>query len=232
MGSSGMFGAKQGPETKTSTSTQYMNPQQQKYFSQALDMYGGQLGKNNVYQGQRVASFSPLQNSVFDFANSGGFITSPEQTRQYFDSTIKNPAITNYQNITAPGVKEAYAGPGYWGSARAGAERGAAQDLTNQLNADWANLNWNVQQANKQGAKDMYDVGSMQQQQEQNMLNAAMQKFAEENQITDPTNLAVLMDLLGMKSSSSSQARQATTTPSWHTGDWAEFGAKLGLMLV
>ena len=231
MSSGGMFGSKQGPEKKISAVSQLMTPQQQKYFTQALDLYGGQLGKNNVYQGQRIADFSPLQNKIFDFANQGGFVTSPEQTKEYFDTTIKNPAIKTYQDITAPAIKEAYSGPGYWGSARAGAEVQGAQDLRNQLNTDWGNLNWNVQQANKAGALQQFGLGQVQQAKEQAEINAEMQKFFEENQITDPTSMEILMRLLGMGVTKEAQGRTSVTTPSWHTGDWTRLGTQLGLSI-
>jgi hypothetical protein len=224
---SGMFGSKQGPETNSNITTNFLSSKQKKYFNQAMDLYGPELGQNNnVYQGQRVAPFSDLQNKVFDFANNGGFNTSQSQTNDYFKNTIKDPATKSFNESTMPAVKEAFSGPGYWGSARAKSEVKANKDLNDYLNTANANLNWNVQQANKAGAQDEYALGQVQQSQQQNELNAKIQKFAEDNQITDPTNLSIIMSLLGMKTQQTSTASQSTTTPSWHTGDWLDFGTK------
>jgi hypothetical protein len=190
---------------QTSQESSSYTPAQEKWMSQALDVYGPQLGQNpNVYQGQRVADFSPLQEGVFDFADSGGFITTPEQTQSYFKGTIADPATKQFQEVVNPTIKEAYSGPGYWGSARANAQVDASKDLADSLNTEWARLNWDVNQANKQGALTQYDLGTQQQVQRQQQLDTAMQKFAEENQITDPRNLEILMSLLGMNYSSGS----------------------------
>lgn len=55
-----------------------------------------------------------------------------------------------------------------------------------------------------QGMKDLFGFGQAEQTQQQQEITAAIAKFAEEQQITDPENLAVLMSLLGMNFSSSS----------------------------
>ena len=233
MGSSGMFGASQGPENKVKESsvTTTKSPEQTKYINEALALYGPQLGQGaNVYQGDRIAPFTDLQNQVFDFAKSGGFTVTPEQTGEYFRDVVKNPRIKNFQEITNPAVKEAFSGPGFWGSGRATAQAKASQYLADELGTAWGNLNWDVQQANKQGAIQEFALGTTQQQQEQDVINSEIQKFAEENQITDPENLNILMNLLGMNvmSSSSGVSRQSVTQPSWHTGDWTQFGVEQG----
>ena len=222
-----------GPATNTSQTTNVMNKQQRSYFKPLLDVYGQTIGQNNnVYQGNRVAPFSDLQNSVFDFAKQGGFMTTPQQTGDYFGSTIKNPAEKNYAESTLPAVKEAFSGPGYWGSARAESEVKANKDLNDYLNQSWGKLNWDVLQGNKQGAIQQGQVGEMQQTQAQNQINADMQKFAEQNQITDPTNLAILFKLLGMPVTQTSTGTSSTTTPSWNTGDWMNVGTNAGLQAL
>ena len=199
-----------GGSKSRSTSTSYL-PKQRKTLEKAIDLYTPQLGVNaNVYQGQRVADFGGLQKGVFDFATNGGFRTTPEQTQQYFTDVIKNPYTKQYKETVNPAIKEAFSGPGYWGSARATAEAKGAQDLADTLNTEWGALNWDVMEANKQGALTEFELGNAQQVQSQNEINAAMQKFAEENEITDPRNLEILMQLLGLnysKSTSSSDSR-------------------------
>lgn len=226
--SKGMFGSSKGPENNSSSTTNTKTKLQNEYIDKAINLYGPELGQNNnVYDGQRVADFTDMQNKVFDFADNGGFIRTPEQTDSYFASAIKNPSLKNYNEITNPAVKEAFSGPGYWGSGRAGAEAKAGQDLADNLNTQYAQLRWDVDEVNKQGAQQQMSLGSMQQQQKQNQIAADMQKFAEENQITDPQNLSILMSLLGMNVQSTTTRQQQTTTPAWHTGDWMEWGGNI-----
>jgi hypothetical protein len=232
MSKDGMFGAKKGPETQNETYSQRMTPTQDKYFNQALDLYGGSLGENNVYSGQRVADLSPSQKSVFDFANTGGFVTTPQETTDYYNSTIKNPTLKNLNESVIPATKEAFSGPGYWGSGRASAEAKATQDTYDVLNTKWGDLNWQVKQDNMNNQAKALSVGQAEQEYNQNVINADMQKFAEQNQITDPTNLSVLMSLLGLTSGTSNLQIGSTTTPSWKTGDWMEFGAKVGAAML
>lgn len=229
--------AKTGPETKarTSSTTVSKTPQQQKYITEAIDLYGPTLGEGpQVYQGPRVAPFSPLQKGVFDFADQGGFMTNPQQLADYYRDVFKLPAEYEFSRETLPAIKEAYSGPGYWGSGRAESEVLAKSDLANELRSRWGELNWDVLEANRQGAIQQFGLGGAQQEQEQNEIGAAMQKFAEENQLTNPENLAILMSLLGMdiSSTTSGVTRQATTTPSWKTGDWSSLGAQTGLNLL
>lgn len=220
-----MFGSSKSPTVTTKTYQETMTPKQKSYLDKAIDLYGSQLGKNNTtYLGNRVADFNPIQNKVFDFANNGGFITTPQQTADYFNSTVKTPTLKNLNETVLPAVKEAFSGPGYWGSGRANAEVKAATDTADKLNTAWGNLNWDTQQANKQGAKDMYQVGSTQQQQAQNQINADMARFAEQNQITDPESLNILMSLMGMNAVASGKNQEYATTPAWNTGNWLDFG--------
>lgn len=232
MGKSGMFGSSEGPETNTSSTTQRMNPKQEQYFNQALDLYGAELGQNNVFQGQRVADLVPSQKSVFDFANTGGFVTTPEETTDYFNSTIKNPTLKNLSENVLPATKEAFSGPGYWGSGRASEEAKATKDTYDVLNTKWGDLNWLVKQDNMNNQAKAMAVGQAEQGYNQDLINADMQKFTEENQITDPTNLSVLMSLLGLTSSTTTNSSGSTTTPSWKTGDWLEFGTKTAAAML
>lgn len=231
-GTSSIFGSKDGPEQKTQTYTSRMNKQQKQYFKPLLDLYGSQIGKSNVYGGDRVADFSNLQKSVFDFADNGGFVTTPEQTREYFNSVYRDPMQKAYAESTLPAIKEAYGGPGYWGSNRANAEIKANKDLNDALNTQWGNLNWDVREANKAGAQTQFNLGQAQQQQQQNLINARMQKFAEDNQLMDPQNLQILMNLLGLNVNSTATSSNVVTIPSYHTSDWLELGAKLGSLFL
>jgi hypothetical protein len=226
-GGSGMFGSKKGAESNTSSTTTRMNKKQSGIFSDLLDTYGKTVGQKNVYQGERVAPLSIAQQGAFDFANNGGFITSPEKTREYYQNSIFQPTLKNFNEVLAPAIREEYAGPGYWGNARAGAVGKAATDQMDKLNTAWNDLAWNTEQSNKQGALTQGQVGANEQAYNQSVISAKMQKFAEENQITDPTNLAILMQLLGLTEKTTTSGSSSTTTPSWKTGDWLDFGIKV-----
>lgn len=199
------MGGVEKKESSERSQSQSFTDSQKKGLSKALGVYSKTVGKGmDVYQGNRVADISPLQTQVFDFAKNGGFIKSPQQTQDYFQNVIKNPAIKNYSEITNPAIKEAFSGPGYWGSARATAEAKAGQDLADNLNTDWSKLNWDTQEANKKGALSQYGLGEAQRSIDQQKIAADMQKFEEEGLLTDPNNINILLSLLGMNYSTSS----------------------------
>jgi len=209
--------------TQVSTSSSYL-PQQAITMDKALQRYTPEIGTGmDVYQGERVAPLTPNQTGVFDFAQGGGFVTSPEAVNKYFQTAIKAPAMQTFQEETKPAIKEAFSGPGYWSSARATEEARASENLGTELGRQKAELQWDTLQANKQGALQQYALGEAEQQYNQQQINASIQKFAEENQITDPTNLAILMNLLGISMST----RTATGTS---TGE--SQGAGLGYSLA
>jgi len=58
------------------------------------------------------------------------------------------------------------------------------------------------------GLSSMYNLASAQQQQQQAEITAAMQKWAEENEITDPTVLQTILSLLGLKYETSSGTKR------------------------
>lgn len=177
---------------------------QKKVLDKAATLYGGELGQGaNIFPGQRVAPLSASTQSVFDFAEGGGFITGPEATESYFQGAVRAPAMKSLREDVIPGVREAYSGPGYWSSARAEAESRATEDTVADLNQQRAVLDWQTQQANKQGALAQLGVGGVEQGYNQQVINAEIQKFAEQNAITDPQNLAVLLSILGIGAPSS-----------------------------
>ncbi len=65
-----------------------------------------------------------------------------------------------------------------------------------------------------------FDLASVEQRQQQAEIDAAIQRFAEENRITDPENLSILLSLIGMGGAAGE--RVAYTRPGW--ADWLGFG--------
>lgn len=226
MAKSGMFGSSPGPEEKSRTWQTYKSPTQMKYIEEALNLYGPTLGKGmDVYQGPRVAPFAPLQKGVFDFAEQGGLMMTPEQASKTW-ATIQEPHKYEFWQEYLPQYAGQFSGPGYWGSPVAEAKGREILKFGQEQRAGREKfMLWNLEQ-NRQAALQQFGLGTVQQQQEQAEIAADMQKFAEQSQITDPTNLAILMSLLGMSVVSSGVSRSQVTQPSWHTGDWLEFAAK------
>lgn len=130
------------------------------------------------YQGQRIADFSPLQTSSLAQAQGflssfmpdqgmplygetgtslldmltgqgGAPLLSVEQANDTFNQQYVNPAYRNFSLNTAPLIREEFAGPGYWSSARANAVGDAAGDLASQLEAQRAGYLWDTEQSNR-----------------------------------------------------------------------------------
>lgn len=59
------------------------------------------------------------------------------------------------------------------------------------------------------GLNDLFGIGQEGQTQEQKELEAQITKYAEENQITDPTNLAILLSLIGSNVQMASETKNA-----------------------
>lgn len=242
------------------SSSETRTPEQKKWLGTALGIYGPELGKGeDVYGGQRVAPFSETQKGALGsvqgfldtfgaqrdmplFGETGTALAgilagrtgaekiTPEATQSYYQRAIEKPAMKRWSENIRPTIKESYAGPGYWSSARAKAEMEGAQDVGDWLGEQRGQLEWDVGTANraieeakagralagiqpamaygqlptqearqKVGALgDIYGFGTAEQQQRQTEINAAIQKFAEENRITSQEDMDILMALLNM----------------------------------
>ena len=142
--------------------------------------YGSYLGQGmNVYQGDRVAgmtqtgqdvlgqlpsfasqfgdlSGSPLQKQLESTSGSllagemGAQAITPEQETAFFNQGIRDPRMKEFQRTELPGIQEAFAGPGYWGSARAGETAEAYGDVGDWLGQQRANLAYDTLGRNQQ----------------------------------------------------------------------------------
>lgn len=86
-----------------------------------------------------------------------GYESGPEYAEQFYQENIKPTAMREFQEITLPGIRNAYTGPGYYGSARQGAEVNAYQDLAQNLAAQRAELMYKEELARRQSIEDAYD---------------------------------------------------------------------------
>lgn len=166
------------PEKAKTTSTSYL-PSQANWLGQALELYGPTLGKGEEsFPGQTVAPFSPAQKQALDVGDfmkyfspdsgiplygetgtalsgilsgtTGAKPYTKEAAEKYFTSTIENPAYKRWSENIRPEIESAYAGPGYWSSARANAVRKGATDMGDWLGQQYGGLMWDVEQANRE----------------------------------------------------------------------------------
>lgn len=77
----------------------------------------------------------------------------PEFAEKFYQEAIRPTALREFQDIYLPQLKESFAGPGYWGSARALAESKAAYDLAQDLAARRAALMYQEELARRQAAE-------------------------------------------------------------------------------
>lgn len=161
-----------------SSSASYI-PEQKKWLEKALQTYGPALGKGEVsYPGARVAGFTPTQKAALGGTEGfldkfspdapmpmygqtgkalGGILSgqtgaapiTPQQTQSFFKSAFQEPAQYQFSEYTRPLIREEYAGPGFWGSARAGAVSKAGQELGQWLGQKRGELEWQVGEANR-----------------------------------------------------------------------------------
>lgn len=270
-----------GGSTKTTTTSPY-SPEQKKWIGKGLELYGPTLGQGaNVYPGARVAPFTPTQQGVFGQlpgfaeqfgdlsgnplqkqleATSGSLLAgelgaqpiTPEQESAYFGRAVRDPRQREFGRTEAPLIREEFAGPGYWGSARAGEVAEAQGDVNAWLGAQRAQLGFDVLGRNQQieesqanralaaispslgvgrapleqtkgalaGLETTMGMAGMEQQQQQSEIQSEIQKWAEQQAITDPANLQVLLAFLGMPTEAIRQ-KSVETPRSMHSEDWA-----------
>lgn len=78
---------------------------------------------------------------------------TPETTEQYYQEAIRAPAMREWGETVEPLIREAYAGPGYWGSARAGAQVRGAEELATTLGKQRAELYYADEMAKRTAAE-------------------------------------------------------------------------------
>jgi len=172
----GLFGFDIKKQESTTKSKSYL-PEQAKWLTNLLQMYGGQAGAGQpVYQGKRVAGMTPEQQAALNvggweqylqpgympgYGSTGQALTNilsgemgaEPYTQQDVDTLFKTayqrPAEYQWQKTTLPSIREAYSGPGFWSTSRMEAERQGAEDMGNWLGQQYGNLAWNTGQANK-----------------------------------------------------------------------------------
>lgn len=165
-----------------------------------------------------------------------------QDVEDYFGKAIYDPTMKNLRKDVIPGIQEAHAGPGFFGSARSHEISDAYKDTADYLSTSRAGLEWDVLQSNRalaegkadrslatlspamaygqipaeeirnnieiaaskvSGLSQLFGFGQKEQTQAQMELQDEIMRFAEENQLTDPENLEILLALLNMNFSAS-----------------------------
>lgn len=139
--------------------------------------------------------------------------TSPEAMDRYFSEAVEAPMRREYEETQTQLANE-FAGPGtYWGGARMDAQQGAAGDFASALASERANLAWQNEQSRRQLsesaadralqagqlssglAEALYNMGSQQQNIEQQGLERLYEEFVRTRPENQPYLEAVLQAL-------------------------------------
>lgn len=83
----------------------------------------------------------------------------PEWAERYFEEAIRPVYEREFREKVLPQIRAAYAGPGYWGSARAQAEREAAEKLAETLMAERAKLMYGEELARREAIEKGIQAG-------------------------------------------------------------------------
>lgn len=195
------FGQEESSSQETSKS---FLPIQEDVLKQFLKSQRGRIGQGQEsFAGLRVAPFQALQEQAFKLAPEA-FFRTPEQEADIFKEGIETPALRRFREETTPLIDESFAGPGFFGSARAQERVRAGESLAANLETERSNLRRETETLNRQGIASLFGFGTAQQQQEQRLIQADIERFAEENRLTDPEDVAILTALLGLNFSTAS----------------------------
>lgn len=161
--------------TKTKIQQQEtLSPEQKAMFNNMLSGASSQYGQpTESAPFQTYAPTTEQEQKYFDFVNTQSpqnqasneallnvlsgkpaYEINPEATEQYYQKYIRDPALRNYKETTAPLLAESFSGPGYWSSGRANATQQSITDLSSQLDAQRAELYYKDELARRQALEN------------------------------------------------------------------------------
>jgi len=246
---------KEKTETEgTQQQTQQLSPSQKKIEEPLLEKYSKYIGKGTL------GGLSDLEQNALNMLKSadvwgpltqtgtglltgtiGAQETTPEEAAKAFAGSVEQPTLYNWQNELLPSVKEAAAGPGYWGSAKADMVRRSAEDVNTWLGGQRANWMWNTDQSNKAiqeskagralSALTAYPSSALGWASGISNIGRNSQQIL--NRITDPEVLQVLFSVMNLQPTgqvSTSSQSTSTTTPNLlqQASNWLNFGTQVG----
>ena len=113
------------------------NPEQLKVFQALWPQIQRGLGKVPSYPGAMFVPRTPEEEAYFGLADP---TVSARMTEDLYQQGIRAPAMREWEQFTKPEIQESYAGPGYWGSARAEGVAQGAENLATNLAGQRAQL--------------------------------------------------------------------------------------------
>ena len=178
-------------------------PIQEDVLKQFLESERGRIGEGQpIFPGLRVAPFQELQEQAISLAPETLFRTAGQE-QELFEKGIEAPAQRRFTQETVPLLREEFAGPGFFSSARAQETVRAGEDLASSLEAQRQGLRRETEDINRQGVQSLFNFGAAQQAQQQREIDSEIQQFVEENRLTNPEDVAILTALLGLNFASS-----------------------------
>lgn len=147
------YSQQQSDPTKVDT----WNPQQQELFGQLSQLLsGGASGGVQSYPGQMHVGLQPQGQAYLDSVNQGQGMrqnaltqilsgTVPyemgnETAQQFYEQGIRDPALREHREVTVPGIKSAFSGPGYYSRARMQEQARSGENLATNLAQQKAGL--------------------------------------------------------------------------------------------
>ena len=189
--------------SKSQTQSQSFTGEQADVLGQFLARQRTRIGSGQPsFKGDRVAGFSDLQEQALALAPETLFRT-PEQEADLFKFGIEEPARKRFLQETVPLIREEFAGPGFFGSARAQETVRAGENFATGLESSRQDLRRETEGINRQGVSTLFGFGQAQQQLEQQEINAEIEQFIESTRLTNPEDAAILTALLGLDFSTS-----------------------------
>ena len=120
---------------------------------------------------------------------------NPEATQSYYENSIRDPMVKEFNKTTLPGLNEQFAGPGFWSSNRAGAITDAYGNLNSSLNNQYGQLQMADEQARRTALQNAMN------------LQAQVAPGVDQAQITNAGNAGVLARSIESEKIASQMAR-------------------------
>lgn len=206
-----MSGSGEKSRSKSESQGRSKTLPQEDVLTQFLKSERGRIGAGQrSFEGDRVAGFSDLQETALGLAPETLFRT-PQQEADLFKFGIEEPARRRFLQETVPLIREEFSGPGFFSSARAQETVRAGEDFASGLERTRQDLRRETEDINRQGLSGLFAFGQQQQQLEQQQINAEIEKFIEQNRLTNPEDAAIITALLGLDFGTTSMRQRSST---------------------
>lgn len=163
----------------------------------------------------------------------------PEYAQKYYEEAIKPGMIAEWEDIVKPQIRESYAGPGYWSTARMRQESESGEQLARDLSAKRSELMYSEELAKRQAVENamnripgaqqaVSNVATMERDIEHEKVMDSVTRFLMgeevdgEYQPANNPNVAIALQLLGI-------TQYAIAGSSQSQGPNAAYGVASGL---